>query len=560
MMARRRALDGSLPERVVRTKMFASRCATQRRDRVRSPTCSRAPARRCRRPPRPRSPGCCATCCAIPTSAPRVVPIIPDEARTFGLDALFREFKIYAPFGQHYEPVDAELLLSYREAQQRPHPRGGDHRGRLDGVVHRRGHVVRDVGPADDPVLHLLFDVRVPARRRPDLVVRRPARPRLPARRHRRPHHARPARGCSTATARASCSRRPYPNCRAYDPAFAYEMGVIVRDGIERMYGPEPEDCFYYLTLYNENYSLPAMPEGVEEGIVRGLYRFRDRARADGHPHRRRSSPAAPRCSRALDAQQMLADEYDVAADVWSATSYKLLREDALSAERWNRLHPTEPARTPYVTEQLADSEGPDRRGDRLHEGGARPDRALRAPAVRRRSAPTATASPTPASRCAATSRSTRRTSWSRCSTGSRRPETIKGEVVADAIARFEIDPDKRRPPPHLDPSIRHVVDPRVYDVLGGSDWRSVRWPGARLPSTGRRRGGRRPTRRRRSSSSSSSASASRSTSARVPEPSRNRPSSKPCFSSRASRNRRARPFLGTSSPALQDSESSLHR
>ena len=89
-----------------------------------------------------------------------------------------------------------------------------------------------------------------------------------------------------------------YPNCRAYDPAFAYEMGVIIRDGIERMYGDEPEDCFYYLTLYNENYSMPAMPEGVEEGIVRGLYRFREAPAEPRCATARRSSPAAPRCSR----------------------------------------------------------------------------------------------------------------------------------------------------------------------------------------------------------------------------------------------------------------------
>jgi pyruvate dehydrogenase E1 component len=151
-----------------------------------------------------------------------------------------------------------------------------------------------------------------------------------------------------------------YPNCKAYDPAFAYEMAVIVRDGIERMYGPEPEDCFYYITLYNENYSMPAMPEGVEEGIVRGLYRYQ-RSTVAGE---RGTKPAQILASgtamlAALDAQQMLADEYGVAADVWSATSYKELREEALSTERWNRLHPTEPARTPYVTEQLADTEGP---------------------------------------------------------------------------------------------------------------------------------------------------------------------------------------------------------
>jgi pyruvate dehydrogenase E1 component len=150
-----------------------------------------------------------------------------------------------------------------------------------------------------------------------------------------------------------------YPNCAAYDPAFAYEMGVIIRDGIERMYGPEPEDCFYYITLYNENYPMPAMPEGVEEGIIRGLYRFQEAPEvADGAP-RAQIMASGTAMLAALDAQRILAAEFGVATDIWSATSYKMLREEALSTERWNRLHPTEPARTPYVTELLRDSEGP---------------------------------------------------------------------------------------------------------------------------------------------------------------------------------------------------------
>jgi pyruvate dehydrogenase E1 component len=148
-----------------------------------------------------------------------------------------------------------------------------------------------------------------------------------------------------------------YPDCRAYDPAFAYELAVIVRDGLARMYGDDPEDCFYYLTLYNENYTMPPMPEGVEEGILRGLYKFRS---ATGErTHRAQLLGSGPLLRCALDAQQMLFEDHDVAADVWSATSYKLLREDALSVGRWNRLHPTEPGRIPYVTEQLGGTEGP---------------------------------------------------------------------------------------------------------------------------------------------------------------------------------------------------------
>jgi pyruvate dehydrogenase E1 component len=147
------------------------------------------------------------------------------------------------------------------------------------------------------------------------------------------------------------------PNLAAYDPAFAYELGVIVEDGMRRMYGPDPEDVFYYLTLYNENYVMPPMPDGAGPGILKGLYRF---APAPEGPSRRATivfSGTAQGAAR--EAQQILATDHDVAAELWSATSYKALREDALSVERWNRLHPTEAARTPYVTEALSGSSGP---------------------------------------------------------------------------------------------------------------------------------------------------------------------------------------------------------
>ncbi len=146
------------------------------------------------------------------------------------------------------------------------------------------------------------------------------------------------------------------PNCRVYDPAFAYELAVVIRDGLDRMYGAAQEDCFYYITLYNENLSMPAMPDGVEDGIVRGLYRFR----ADPTPgHRAQIFASGAAMIAALEAQALLASDFGVSADVWSATSYKALREDALSVERWNRLHPDEPARVSYLVEQLAGTKGP---------------------------------------------------------------------------------------------------------------------------------------------------------------------------------------------------------
>jgi pyruvate dehydrogenase E1 component len=149
------------------------------------------------------------------------------------------------------------------------------------------------------------------------------------------------------------------PSIRIYDPAFAYETAVIVRDGIERMYGAKPEDTFYYLTLYNENYAMPARPEGASDAdILRGLYRFRGAPEVAGADDGRRAPMRAtllasgPIVQQALKAQTLLA-ERGVAAEVWSAPSYQLLRNQALEADRWNRLHPDEAPRTPLVTELL---------------------------------------------------------------------------------------------------------------------------------------------------------------------------------------------------------------
>jgi pyruvate dehydrogenase E1 component len=146
------------------------------------------------------------------------------------------------------------------------------------------------------------------------------------------------------------------PNCVAYDPAFAYELADIVRSGLRRMY-EQGEDVFFYITLYNQDYSMPGRPEGVEEGILRGLYRYR---RSDAkHKLRAQLLGSGPLLLQALRAQEMLAEKWGVAADVWSLTSAQQLRNEALAAERWNRLHPAEKPRVPYVTRALAGAEGP---------------------------------------------------------------------------------------------------------------------------------------------------------------------------------------------------------
>jgi pyruvate dehydrogenase E1 component len=359
MMARRRALGGSVPERIVKKKMFAAPVREHTPEnagpfadvfagtgeKVQASTTT-AFARLLRNLLRD------------PDIGSRIVPIIPDEARTFGLDALFREYKIYAPFGQRYEPVDAELLLSYREASN----------GRIleEGITEAGSMATLTAAGTSyatwsQPMIpFFIFYSMFGFQRVGDLIWAfgdQRGRGFLLGATAGRTTLA--GEGLQHCDGQSQLLASAYPNCAAYDPAFAYEMGVIIRDGIERMYGPEPEDCFYYITLYNENYPMPAMPEGVEDGIIRGLYRFQEAPEvADGAP-RAQIMASGTAMLAAMDAQRILAAEYGVATDIWSATSYKMLREEALSTERWNRLHPTEPARTPYVTEMLRDSEGP---------------------------------------------------------------------------------------------------------------------------------------------------------------------------------------------------------
>ena len=209
------------------------------------------------------------------------------------------------------------------------------------------------------------------------------------------------------------------PNLRAYDPAFAYELAAIVRDGIERMYGAKPEDVFYYVTLYNENYAQPARPAGLtDEAILRGIYRFAEAPKLGRKAHPARLVGSGSILQQVLAARDLLAERFGVAAEVYSAPSFPLLRRDALEAERWNRLHPDASPADP------ARGDGPDRRRradhrrHRLDEGAARHGQPLAAGAVRRRSARTASGGATRARTCGRSSRSTPRTSrrprWSR--------------------------------------------------------------------------------------------------------------------------------------------------
>ena len=280
---------------------------------------------------------------ADPNLGPRLVPIVPDEARTFGLDALFSDVKIYSPFGQTWEPVDAGLLLSYREARTgRVLEEGITEAGSMASFT-AAGTAYATWGQPLVPffIFYSMFGFQRigdliwsfgDQRGRGFLLGATAGRTTLTG------------EGLQHCDGQSQLLASAVPNCRSYDPAFAYEVAVIIEDGLARMYGDDPEDCFYYLTLYNENVAMPAMPVGVEDGIRRGLYRYRE---SDGGAHHAQILASGMLMASALDAQRVLTERYDVHADVWSATSYKLLREDAMDCERWNRLHPTELPRVP---------------------------------------------------------------------------------------------------------------------------------------------------------------------------------------------------------------------
>ena len=355
LMERRRALAGFLPDRVERSK-FVVFPRDEVIDQLTAGTGEKVQA---------------STTTAFtrllrvlmkdPEFGSRVVPIIPDEARTFGMDALFAEFKIYSPLGQRYEPVDAALMLSYREATNGQILEEGITESGAMASFAAASTAYSTWGYPLIPffIFYSMFGFQRVGdqiwaygdqRGKGFLLGATAGRTTLTG------------EGLQHCDGQSLHYAMAVPNCRAYDPAFAYEVGVLVRDGIRRMYGNggengANEDCFYYLALYNENYVQPPMPEGVEEGIVRGMYRFR--AAPEARTHRAQLLASGPMVLHALEAQALLAEHHDVAVDVWSVPGWKQLRDDGIDTERWNRLHPADPPRVPFVTQQLRDVEGP---------------------------------------------------------------------------------------------------------------------------------------------------------------------------------------------------------
>jgi len=286
-----------------------------------------------------------------------IVPIVPDEARTFGMEPLFRQVGIYSHVGQLYEPVDAETLLYYKEAQDgQILEEGITEAGSISSFIAAgTAYATHEVNTIPFFIFYSMFGLqRVgdlvwaagDARTKGFLLGGTAGRTTLSG------------EGLQHQDGQSHLLAFPIPNLLTYDPAFAYEIAVIVRDGICRMYEKQ-ENIFYYLTLANENYNHPPIPnaDDIEEGIIKGIYKLKA-AEKDKSKLRANIFSSGAIVNEALRAQMLLRERYNVAADVWSVTSYKQLYVEGNEAERWNMLHPGEKPRVPYITQCVKDSPG----------------------------------------------------------------------------------------------------------------------------------------------------------------------------------------------------------
>ena len=354
MMERRRALDGAVPRRVVRDRRPIAIPSNgpfldlQKGSSGREVSTTMAFTSLLRELLRDHSFG------------RRVVPIVPDEARTFGMDSLFREFKIYAPRGQLYEPVDHDLLLSYSESSDgQILEEGITECGSLASwLAAATSYANLGVPMVPFYSFYSMFGFQrvgdsiwaaADARARGFLIGATAGRTTLPG------------EGLQHQDGHSHVLASTVPACEAYDPAFAYELGAIVNDGLRRMCPPaaaDGEDVFFYITIYNENYEQPPRPDHVTDSdITSGLYKWDDGPGNRGRTATIMFSGAAVGAAR--EAQALLAEHHDVSAELWSAPSYQRLRREALDVERRNRLHPGDEPAVPVVTRKLNDSDGP---------------------------------------------------------------------------------------------------------------------------------------------------------------------------------------------------------
>jgi len=286
-----------------------------------------------------------------------LVPIIPDEARTFGMEGMFRQLGIYSSVGQLYKPVDADQLLYYREEKQgQVLEEGITEAGAMSSWI-AAATAYANHGQSMIPfyIFYSMFgfqrigDLAWAAgdmRARGFLIGGTAGRTTLAG------------EGLQHQDGHSLVVAATIPDCIAYDPAYAYELAVIVQDGLRRMY-QEQEDRFYYITAMNETYVQPAMPEGVEEGILKGIYRVRTGWAMEKMGKRVQLLGSGAILREALAAAELLEQDFAVAADVWSVTSFNELRREGMDVERWNMLHPEQEPRRSYVEQQLGSTSGP---------------------------------------------------------------------------------------------------------------------------------------------------------------------------------------------------------
>src|SRR2546427_3283043 len=316
---RRRALGGPLPRRVVRAKPLTAPAAEIDKEFEAGSeipvSTTMAFTRLLRNLMRDKTLGS------------QIVPIIPDEARTFGMDPLFKEVGIYASLGQRYEPVDSELILSYREAKDGQVLEEGITEAGSMASLQAAGTSYATHGLTAIPfyIFYSMFGFQrtgdqiwalADARGRGFMMGATAGRTTLTG------------EGLQHDDGHSHILASTIPNVRAYDPAYAYELAAIVRDGIDRMY-VNGEDVFYYVTLYNENYAQPKMPDGIADGIVRGIYRLREAPELGRKAHRARLLGSGSILPQVVTAQALLAERFRIAAEVFSVPSFPLLRRDA---------------------------------------------------------------------------------------------------------------------------------------------------------------------------------------------------------------------------------------
>jgi pyruvate dehydrogenase E1 component len=288
---------------------------------------------------------------------PHIVPIVADEARTFGMEGLFRQIGIYAPFGQKYKPVDADQLMFYREDQSgQVLQQGISEPGAISSwMAAGTSYSVSNVPMLPFYIYYSMFgcqrvgDIAWQAadmRTRGFLLGGTAGRTTLNG------------EGLQHEDGHSHLAAGGIPNVRSYDPTFGFEVTVILQHGTKRMMEDQVDE-YYYLTLMNENYTHPEMPEGAAEGIVKGMYLLTDAGKPKKNELRVQLMGSGTILREAIEAAALLEKDFGVTADIWSCPSYNELRRDGFDAERWNRLHPEEPQRKAYVTELLEDRQGP---------------------------------------------------------------------------------------------------------------------------------------------------------------------------------------------------------